>query len=336
MNRAHASELLTSCNGTRIAVVGDLMLDRYVSGKASRISQEAPVPVVAVDDTHDVPGGAANVVRNVMALGAKASVFGVVGADIAGTRLREMMAQTGAGIEGVITSDSRRTTEKTRVLANRQQVVRIDTEDTHTVTSDEEDRLSAALKKLVDAGQIDAIIVEDYAKGLVTPSLLTAIAKQADEAGIPIALDPHPANASKVSGIAAMTPNRSEAFQLAGMFETMPVQNPLEDESLANVALALAERFGVRYLLITLGPKGMILFRDGEPPRHIETQAREVFDVSGAGDTVIATLTTAIAAGATIENAADLANHAAGIVVGKAGTAVVERDELLTSFGGLA
>jgi D-beta-D-heptose 7-phosphate kinase/D-beta-D-heptose 1-phosphate adenosyltransferase len=333
MNQSHASEILTACEGKRIAVIGDLMLDRYVSGKSSRISQEAPVPVVAVDDTRDVPGGAANVVRNIVALGANVSVFGVVGADAAGERLRAMLADSGVNVDAILESESRRTTEKTRVLANRQQVVRIDTEDTHPATTLEETELKQSLRHAIVEGEIDAIIVEDYAKGLVTPGLVTTILAQAEKAEISVALDPHPANIMHTDGITAMTPNRSEAFQLAGLFESKPVADPLKDEALFNAAKVLAERYGVHYLLITLGPQGMILFRDGADPRHVETKAREVFDVSGAGDTVIATLSLALAGGAAIEDAADLANHAAGIVVGKAGTAVVERQELIASFG---
>jgi len=332
MNQSHASEILTACEGKRIAVVGDLMLDRYVSGKASRISQEAPVPVVAVDDTHDVPGGAANVVRNVVALGASVSAYGVVGSDAPGARLSAMMAELGAQVDGLIQSDLRRTTEKTRVLANRQQVVRIDTEDTHPSSPEEEKRLTRAIARAIDGGEIDAIIIEDYAKGIITPTLVKSVLKHANAAEVPVALDPHPANIMRADGITAMTPNRSEAFQLAGLFESKPTANPLEDKALAKAAKSLTESWGVRYLLITLGPHGMILFRDGESPRHVHTKAQEVFDVSGAGDTVIATLTLGLAAGAPIEDAADLANHAAGIVVGKMGTAVVEREELLASF----
>ncbi len=333
MNRVSATELLSQCENIRIAVVGDLMLDRYVSGKASRISQEAPVPVVAVDDTHDVPGGAANVVRNLVALGANVSAFGVLGQDDAGARLRAMMIELGARVDGLIESESRRTTEKTRVLANRQQVVRIDTEDSHAASAEEEKSLRKTLYRAIDNGEIDALIVEDYAKGVITPSLVSGLIERANAAAIPVALDPHPANVMRLKGITAMTPNRAEAFQLAGLFESKPAPNPLEDTALANVAKSLADSWGVRYLLITLGPQGMILFRDGAQPRHVPTKAQEVYDVSGAGDTVIATLALALAADASIEDAADLANHAAGIVVGKAGTAVVEREELLASFG---
>ncbi len=332
MNRSRASTLLTICEGNRIAVVGDLMLDRYVSGRASRISQEAPVPVVAVDDTHDVPGGAANVARNLLALGAHVNVFGLVGSDPAGARLHELLVDMGAGVNGIKKSPFRKTTEKTRVMANRQQVVRIDTEDTHPPSPDEESEIVNALMAAINNGEVDAVIIEDYAKGLITPGLLKKVISHANAAGCPIALDPHPAQVMTARGITAMTPNRSEAFQLAGAFEHKPAHDPLQDKALGDVAKTLIANWGVRYLLITLGPQGMILFRDDADPRHVETRAQEVFDVSGAGDTVIATLTLALAAEASIEDAADLANHAAGIVVGKMGTAVVGREELLASF----
>lgn len=332
MNPQHASEILTASAGKRIAVLGDLMLDRYIGGKASRISQEAPVPVVAVDDAHDVPGGAANVVRNLLALGAEVSAFGLIGADSAGGRLRELLREMGAHQDGVIESVFRKTTEKTRVLANRQQVVRIDTEDTHAPTDEENEAIVTALELHIRAGNVDALIVEDYAKGLITPDLVSRVLASANAANIPASLDPHPANPSHANGITAMTPNRAEAFQLAGLFESPPAADPTQDEALANVAKVLADRWGVANLLITLGPQGMILFREGASPRHVETRAREVFDVSGAGDTVIATLTLALAAGAPIEDAADLANHAAGVVVAKMGTAVVSPKELLASF----
>lgn len=316
----------------RVAVLGDLMLDRYISGRASHISQEAPVPVVAVGDTHDVPGGAANVARNVLALGGQANVYGSVGQDDAGQRLRELLTEMGADQEGVYESRSRKTTEKTRVIANRQQVVRIDTEDTYLATATEIAWVAEPLETAIEAGRIDALIIEDYAKGVLTPELVARVLSCALKHQVPVSMDPHPANLIPGSCIRAMTPNRSEAFQMAGAFEGPSQPDPTQDGALANVAQTLMERWGVRYLLITLGPQGMVLFREGAGPRHIETKAQEVFDVSGAGDTVIGTLTLALATGAPIEDAADLANHAAGIVVGKMGTAIVTRDELLASF----
>jgi D-glycero-beta-D-manno-heptose-7-phosphate kinase len=333
VNAPRASEILAACRGKRVAVVGDLMLDRYVSGNASRISQEAPVPVVAVDSTREVPGGAANVVRNIIALGGEAHAFGVVGADSSGARLLALLAEIGAAPGGVLESAKRRTTEKTRVMANRQQVVRIDTEDTHPLTADEEAAIGDRIAAGIDLAEIDAVLVEDYAKGVVTEGLMNRIVATATTAGIPVTMDPHPAHALRTHGLTAMTPNRAEAFQMAGAFESKAAANPLDDRPLLDVAARIAGEWRVANLLITLGPGGMLLFQRDGLPAHIETKAREVFDVSGAGDTVIATLTLALASGAGIEDAADLANHAAGIVVGKAGTAIVEQAELIASFG---
>ena len=320
--------LVTQFPARSVAVVGDLILDHYVWGSASRISPEAPVPIVLVNRETVVPGGAANVARNALSLGAKVRAFGVVGRDENGGRLRGMLRQAGAEVAGVLTAADRTTTVKTRVLAGTQQVVRVDRETAEPISSRLQARLLDALAGSVRRGELDAIVLEDYAKGVVSRGLVAEVCQLANDHHVPVAMDPHPSHPYNVKGLRLMTPNRSEAFALAGVYQH-PARGPvLGDRDLMAVGDRLKELWGVELLLITLGADGMALFADGKPPVHIPTRAREVFDVSGAGDTEIASFVLAIAAGAAPEEAAHLANHAAGIVVGKVGTASVTPDEL--------
>ncbi len=333
MDSARAETLVASFSEQCVAVVGDLMLDRYIWGAATRISQEAPVPVVQVRRSTAAPGGAGNVLGNLAALGARAVAVGAVGGDAAGETLRELLTEQGVSVRGLVTTPDRRTCEKTRVIAGAQQVVRVDTEDTAPLESPWRERLEQTLEEVIAEEQVSAIIVEDYAKGAVSAELLRGVIALGAAHGVPVALDPHSANAHETPGLQIMTPNRSEAFALAGVYEPSPGEAPAADPALARAAARLLERWGVEELLITLGPGGMLLFRQGHgPPRHIPTRAREVFDVSGAGDTAIAAYVLARAAGATPEESAEMANHAAGVVVGKIGTAPVYHAELLRSF----
>jgi len=322
------SGLLPRLTRTRVAVVGDLMLDRYVYGEATRISQEAPVPVVLVRDGQETPGGAANVLRNVTGLGAQALAFGVVGDDAEGSRLVDLLNADGVDTAGVVRVPQRPTTVKTRVLAGNQQVCRIDREVSAPVSNDVVEAVSGALGKALNEGAIDGVIIEDYAKGLLDPELVRRIVRLSAGAGVPIGLDPHPANAFDVPGLTFMTPNRSEAFGLVGAYPRPPAENVLEDEPLLDVGRRLLERWQMEMLLITLGPHGMLLFAGSEAPTHIPTRAREVFDVSGAGDTVMASFMLALLAGAAPVHAAHFANIAAGIVVAKVGTAAVTVAEI--------
>ena len=313
--------------GMHIAVVGDLMLDRYVWGRASRISQEAPVPIVRVERETIAPGGAANVVRNILALGGRATAFGRVGSDAYASQLCNSLQKAGAAIDGIMTGE-RPTTVKTRVLAGNQQVVRIDHEDGE---SDEHELLAGLLdtfKETMKSGRVDAIIVEDYAKGLLTCDVVSEIVSIGTGYGIPVALDPHPSHNFAVQGLTLVTPNRTEAFALTGTYYH-PGTTPLKQDSyLLCVAEKLLFEWNMQNLLVTLGADGMALFRKGMEPVQIPTRAQEVFDVSGAGDTVMATAALSLAAGAEAGEAAELANHAAGIVVGKIGTAAVTATEL--------
>jgi D-glycero-beta-D-manno-heptose-7-phosphate kinase len=320
---------LDAFRACRVGVIGDLMLDRYIFGRAERISQEAPVPVVRVTRRHATPGGAANVLRNIASLGGQAVAFGVVGTDDAGTVLTGALETLGVQTAGVVALPERVTTEKTRVIAEHQQVVRVDQEEDDTIDDATWKRLRDHVAEALKRGKLDALIVEDYAKGLLTPARIAEVASLAQEHGIPAALDPHPANRAPARGLHVLTPNRAEAYAMAGYSEPRGTRPPFEsDATLQRVAETLLDAWDSRSLLITLGGDGMALFRPGVPPLHVATHAREVFDVSGAGDTVIATYVLATAAGAAPEEAVELANRAAGIVVGKLGTAPIAADEL--------
>ncbi len=319
-------------SGKRVAVFGDLMLDRYIWGQATRISQEAPVPIVTVNRRNAAPGGAANVLRNIASLGARAAAYGVIGDDANGADLLTLLSEQSIDVSGVLHDAERTTTEKTRIIAEHQQVVRVDVEEVAPIS---DEHVRDVVERLDDEAGNDglhAIIIEDYSKGMVTEAALKAIADVGARHGIPIALDPHPGNAASAEGIAMLTPNRAEAFAMAGVYLRPAVRPVMEDKALLEVVHILQDRWKTRYLLVTLGGDGMALFQNGEPPVHISTQAREVFDVSGAGDTVIASFVLALIAGASAEDAAIVSNHAAGVVVGKVGTAPVTPEELLASF----
>lgn len=312
----------------RVAVLGDLMLDAYVWGRASRLSQEAPVPVVRADRDTTAPGGAANVVRNLVSLGARSHAFGLVGDDAPGRELIASLRDQGADTSGILVCPDRPTTVKTRVLAGNQQVVRIDRENTDPLADGVRARIVESLRRTVQEGKVDAVILEDYAKGLLSRELVEEVVAFCRPAGVFVTLDPHPGNRFEVEGLKLMTPNRPEAFALAGLYYqsgSLPVTG---DQALLAVGRRLRETWGPELLLVTLGSKGMVLFAGEAPPVHIPTQAIEVFDVSGAGDTVMAVFTLALVAGASPTDAVCLANSAAGVVVAEVGTAAVTPEEL--------
>jgi D-beta-D-heptose 7-phosphate kinase/D-beta-D-heptose 1-phosphate adenosyltransferase len=332
MNSGEYAAISKAWQGKRVAVVGDLMLDRYVWGKASRISAEAPVPVVEVQRTTAVPGGSANVLRNLSALGAQAVAFGVVGADSAAQELESILTDLSIDSSGVLTDSSRRTSEKTRVLAGNQQVVRVDTEDLHAIGSDQVEKVIDRLSEQARGPGLDAIIVEDYAKGMLDGSLLDHVVALATDKSIPVALDPHPSHAFRARGLSLLTPNRAEAFALAGRYFEDTILPIEDDQALLDVVAKIHSEWAPHHLLITLGGHGMALFDQGEPSLHIPTRAQEVFDVSGAGDTVIASYMLSLLGGATPEEAAVISNHAAGVVVGKVGTAPATAEEILETY----
>lgn len=330
MNRSRLDQIIRRFSHPHILVVGDVMLDQFLWGKCSRISPEAPVPVVEINRESFFPGGAANVARNLRALGAPCRLLGVLGDDPAGQELRELLDDQGIETTGLLIDPGRPTTLKTRIVAQRQQVVRFDREHTEPLSPGTATRLLETFESSL--GHVSAVIFEDYAKGVLTQSLLDAMVKRARRAGKITAADPNSRHPLHFAGLTAITPNRAEAFAAAKMPATEPNDDVLADEPLMRVGKRLLAQWRPENLLITLGEHGMCLFRRGEKPHHIPTVAREVFDVSGAGDTAIATLVLAMAAGAKPVEAAEISNHASGIVVGKIGTATCSADELVESF----
>lgn len=322
-----ARALVARFSRQKILVLGDLMLDRYICGTVTRISPEAPVPVVRVTEEKNMPGGAANVARNLGALGARVWLHGLVGRDEAGGDLLRVLKHSGVDTRGVRRFSGLRTTVKTRVLAGRQQVVRVDWEDQLLLPAKIRKALTARLAAALRA--VSGVIIADYAKGAVTQEVVGVILGAARRAGIPVALDPKENDTLKLAGLTVATPNRHEAFALAGEPEQPALADPLKDRALRRVAGVLLKKWKPECLVITLGAQGMLVVERNHQPWHVPTVAREVFDVSGAGDTVIATMLLALAAGAPYRWAAQLANCAAGVVVGKLGTATCSARELL-------
>ena len=310
----------------KVLVIGDMMLDQYVIGRVSRISPEAPVPVVDVNQEKFFPGGASNVARNLSALSAKVQVLGLVGADAAGRTLVRELKDQNIDTSGLLTDAKRPTTLKTRIIAQHQQIVRFDRESRHPMSTSLARRALDFARRAIS--KVDAVIFEDYSKGLIQQEFLDACMEVALDAGIPTFADPnahHRLNYHKLTGI---TPNRGEAFWMARETPCDPGPNPLKDGPLLNVGNHLLRETEVENVLITLGEHGMCLFRKDRRPHHIPTAAQEVFDVSGAGDTAISAFALGLCAGLDPESAAFLSNQAAGIVVGKVGTATTSIEEL--------
>jgi D-beta-D-heptose 7-phosphate kinase/D-beta-D-heptose 1-phosphate adenosyltransferase len=323
-------KLLAGANQTRVLVVGDVMLDQFIWGRVTRISPEAPVPVVEFERENSMPGGAANVARNLTALNAATKLLGAIGNDEAGANLKRLLDTQKVGCDGLLKLPERMTSVKTRIIAQQQQVVRMDRETKNSLDPKSTRRLIAAIEK--ESADAAAVIVGDYGKGVVTQELLDKIKGLCRARGIWLSLDPKPVHHLDLVGLSLITPNRNEAFELAGVTDGTRAESPLEDANLLRVADKLLADLRPALLLITLGDQGMLLCQRGQRPFHIPTVAQEVFDVSGAGDTVIATFTLAIAVGALPVEAAIFSNHAAGVVVGKVGTATVTPEELLASF----
>ncbi len=330
MNRARLTPLLKQFADKRILVIGDLILDEFIWGKVSRISPEAPVPVVEVSSESCFPGGAANVARNLREFARDVRVMGVTGCDAGAERLTALLKGEGIRLDSVQAHDCYQTIVKTRIIARQQHVVRIDREKKLRLRDEHAARALAQLDAMLP--EIDAIIIEDYGKGMVTQELAAGICDAANRAGKIVSVDPNPQNPLAWQHVSVIKPNRPEAFASAGLPPTEPSDPPEEDVSLLEVGRVLSEKWDADNLLITLGEQGVLLFRHDAPPYHAPTRAREVFDVSGAGDTVIAIFTLALSAGATPPEAAEIANHASGVVVGKLGTATVTPEELLASF----
>jgi D-beta-D-heptose 7-phosphate kinase/D-beta-D-heptose 1-phosphate adenosyltransferase len=321
---------------SKILVVGDLMLDEFLWGKVTRISPEAPVPVVDVQRRALFPGGAANVARNLASLGAGAGLAGVIGEDDPGRHLVELLKAEKIATGSIRSTSARPTTHKMRVCAitrqvhedleieDQQQIVRVDEESRAPLDPATRQWLFARLQEEIPAH--DAVIIEDYAKGLIDQDLVTLVIGEANRHGKIVAIDPNPNNPCDWSGGTVLKPNRREAFQAA----QLPYSQ--DEESVLKAATILQKKHAIRHLLITLGEAGMLLLEQGQKPYHTPTRAQDVFDVSGAGDTAIAAFTLALAAGATGIEAAEIANHAAGVVVGKLGTATLTVEELRAMF----
>jgi D-beta-D-heptose 7-phosphate kinase/D-beta-D-heptose 1-phosphate adenosyltransferase len=303
----------------RILVLGDLMIDHYVWGEVDRISPEAPVPVVSVTGEDDTLGGCGNVVNNVVALGGRVFLAGVVGTGSDGDLIVEKCDALGVDTGGVIREPGRPTTRKTRVFAANQHVLRIDRETRRQIAAASFEQLAAVVEKKI--GDVDVVVVSDYGKGVVTPAMLARLVNAAAGAGKRIVADPKGVDFSRYAGATVLTPNKKEAGLAAGI-------RIIDDASMASAAKRVLEGAGVENLLVTCGKEGMVLFEQGKKPFKIAAEARQVYEVSGAGDTVVAVLSLALAAGATLRSAAALANTAAGVVVGKIGTATVSRREL--------
>ena len=314
------TDLLARFAGLPVLLVGDLMLDEYVWGSVSRISPEAPVPVLEVQRRTEAVGGAANTAANVVALGGAAVLAGVVGDDAPGRRVRELLAAQGVGVGPVVADPSRPTTTKTRVVAGTQQVVRIDHEQPGPLTDAVAADLLAAVALALPA--VRGVVVSDYGKGVVTPGVAEWVIAAAAAAGVPVVVDPKGTDYRKYRGATVVKPNQLEAGQVLN--RSLRTGDDV-DRAGADLVALLGGRTGV---LVTRGPHGMTGFQPGRPPIHVPAQAREVYDVTGAGDTVAATLTLALAAGADLLPACRLASLAAAVVVGKAGTAVCTAAEL--------
>ena len=330
LSQRRVRDILSAAAKTRILVLGDVMLDQFIWGSVSRISPEAPVPVVDFNRESFMPGGAANVARNLTAFHIPTDLFGAVGCDTAATELKRLLAAQRVGCAGLVSCETRPTSMKTRIVAHQQQVVRIDRENRDGL----DDRLTRRLLGLFrkQLPRAAAVIVGDYGKGVVTQPLLNELKTLCRERGVWLSLDPKPVHNLNLSNLSLITPNRKEAFELANLDDDTRNEDPLADANLMLVAERLLKEIRPAVLLITLGELGLLLCQRGQKPFHIPTVAQEIFDVSGAGDTVIATFTLAIAAGASPLEAAVISNHAAGIVVGKVGTATTSPEELLASF----
>jgi rfaE bifunctional protein kinase chain/domain len=320
LNISKLKAIISNFSNKKILVIGDIILDEFIWGKVSRISPEAPVPVVRVKSESFMPGGAANVANNIRSLGGKAYLIGVVGNDHRAGVLKNELKQRGVNTEGVFTDPQRPTILKTRVIAHQQQVVRIDKERSEPVAGNITRRIVKFAERIID--EIDGLIVEDYGKGLITPLLLDGIIPLAKKKRKLIAVDPKEEHFAYYKGVTLLTPNNAEASRAAG-FEIKDLA------TLKKAGFELQKRLKAKVILITLGEDGMMVFEEGKSPKKIDTIAQEVYDVSGAGDTVVSSYTLALISGANPIQAAHIANCAAGIVVGKIGIAVVSQKEII-------
>ncbi len=322
-DHSNAMDLIARLGGARVAVIGDLMLDRYVYGSVDRVSPEAPIPVLGIERDAVMLGGAGNVARNVAALGAKAVLIGVTGEDGSGEAVADLLAGEDDIDARITVCQGRATSVKTRFVAAAQQLLRTDRDDRAELGSEEAEAvLAAALAAIEEAG---AVVLSDYAKGVLSRDLIEKVTAAAASKGISVIADPKAREFGRYRGADIITPNRAELAAATGI--------GVDDNAGAEAAARqIIDDCGIAAVLATRGADGMTLVRGAEEPEHIAARAREVFDVSGAGDTVVAALAAALAAGADLAAAAELANAAAGVVVGKVGTAVAYADDLEASL----
>lgn len=323
LSQGRASTLVRSFKKARILVLGDLMLDEYLFGQVSRISPEAPVPVVEVEHEKLMLGGAANVAWNIKALGGTAIPVGVIGRDRAGKVMMTEFASKKIAVAGLVTETGRHTTIKTRIVAHHQQVVRVDREHRQDISAAGEKRVIAALGRLVP--KADAVLIEDYNKGLLTANVIAAALDISRRHKVPVTVDPKLRHFLDYQGVALFKPNVHETERALGVAIA-------DDRDMDRAGALLLDRLAAAAVLITAGEKGMYLYPRGGKRTHVPTVAREVYDVSGAGDTVIAVITLALAVGASFTEAAVLATHAAGIEVTKFGVAAVSPEELMEAL----
>lgn len=326
------SELFDRFARQKILVVGDVMLDWFIWGGVSRISPEAPVPVVEVQKESKYPGGAANVARNMTPFGTKVELSGLWGTDPNGALLKETLQEAGIGTAFCVEEDGFLTITKTRVVAQHQQVVRIDREKKRAITEELADRLLGKIETVLP--ELDGIIVEDYGKGLITAHLVRGLLELASQRDLIVTVDPKPGNPIEWKGADTVKPNRSEAFASAGIEDVHRGENvpPQEDEPLLEAGRKLLDQWECRHLMLTLGEQGMLVFSGDREPHHIRALAREVYDVSGAGDTAIAVYMMGRCAGLDAVEAAGISNVASSIVVGKLGTTPIGKEELLNAL----
>ncbi len=323
MNHSSLSQIFSGMAEVRVLVIGDLILDKYTWGSVSRISPEAPVQVVEVEREEVRLGGAGNVVHNLLSLGCQVSLASVVGVDADGCELLSLLGQKDLDLSAIQRVEKRQTSCKTRILANHQQMLRVDRESVEPITAVEQDEMFSRITALLPS--VQAVLISDYLKGVLVPELLQRIIAACQEKQLPVIVDPKGNDFMRYRGATALTPNRREAEIATGT-------TIIDDNSLLNAGKQLLDCLQLDAVILTRSEAGMSLFSDDGSVKHFPTEAREVFDVSGAGDTVVATIGAALASGLQLEEAVKLSNLAAGIVVAKLGTSTVSPDEILNLF----
>ncbi len=318
MQRDRLSKILDDFKDKKILIIGDIMLDKYVLGEVSRISPEAPVQIIDVIKENYVPGGAANVANNIVALDGNTFITGVIGQDEAGSILNSELEKRSINTKGIVVDPKKPTIQKVRIIGKNQQLLRIDYEDTRCIEDDMEKQIINYVREMIN--DIDAVIISDYAKGTITKTLVRSILRSCKQHNKILIVDPKPKHMEYYQDVTLITPNHKEASEMVGIEEK-------GEEDLVEIGKRLQGIMNTT-ILITRGEKGMSLFEKGDKITHIPTRAKEVYDVSGAGDTVVGTLALAMTTGAKLKEAAILANHAAGITVGKLGTSTVTVDEI--------